>query len=123
MTYTPKFTEDFVRTPVRHMMNRRKNQILTSVIISTVQKPGKVDSVSYAYDLEAFYMPEEMQKDCFVLTFDEDCNVIAGDWFKEGEIDKIPSASNNPADRFIFDKCLDMYDAFIEKLKNEDCLA
>lgn len=120
MSYIPKFIEDFVRPPARHAINQRRNQVLTSVIISTIQKPGKVESVNYAFDLEAFHMAEDMQKDCFVLTFDENANIVAGDWFKESEIIKIPSVSENPADRFIFDKCLENYEAFIEKLKVED---
>lgn len=35
MTYSPKYTEDFVKVPKSHLINNYKDTILTSVIIST----------------------------------------------------------------------------------------
>lgn len=120
MTYYPKYVEDFVKTPKEHIREEISNKdILTSVIISTVQKPAKVEHTHYACDLDIFYMPTDMQKSCFVITFDQDTNVIAGGWFKEHELTKISSVSEDEKDRLIFDKCLEQYEMFLEKLRNE----
>jgi hypothetical protein len=119
MTYIPKYTEDFVKTPSSHLLNKQENRILTSVIVSTIQKPGKMESTPYAFDLSVFSMPQDMQKWCFVLTFDEDSNIIAGSWFSEYEITKISPISNDSNEKFVFDKCLERYETFMEKLKIE----
>jgi hypothetical protein len=119
MTYIPKHIEDFVKTPVGHLLDRHEIRILTSVIISTIQKPGKMESTPYAFDLNVFSMPQDMQKWCFVLTFDENSNVVAGSWFSEHEITKISPISQDSNEKFVFDKCLERYEAFMEKLKIE----
>jgi len=120
MTYYPKYVEDFVKTPKEHIRENLNNKvILTSVIISTVQKPAKVEHTNYACDLECFYMPTDMQKSCFVITFDEDMNVVAGNWFKEHELTKISCISKDEKDELIFRQCLERYEGFLEKLKNE----
>lgn len=119
MSYYPKYVEDFVKTPSTHLTDNYKDSMLTSVIISTIQKPSKIESTNYAFDLEVFFMPYEMEKSCFVMTFDEESNIVNGSWFKEHEINKISPNSNKPGERFIFDKCLERYEAFIEKLNCE----
>ena len=117
MSYTPKYVEDFVKVPSSHIKD--KNSILTSVIVSTIQKPSKIESTNYAFDLEKFFMPHEMEKSCFVITFDENSNIIDGGWFKENELIKISSISNNDNEKFLFDKCLENYELFVEKLNVE----
>ena len=119
MTYYPKFVEDFVKTPSEHIREDVKDTVLTSVIISTFQKPAKVEHTNYACDLDIFYLPADIQKNCFVITFDEHNNVVSGNWFKEHELIKISSVSNNENEEFIFSKCLARYESFLEKLKNE----
>jgi hypothetical protein len=119
MTYNPKYVEDFVKVPNSHLTNNYKDVILTSVIISTIQQPSKIESTNYAYDLEMFGMPKEMQKQCFVITFDENMNTVNGGWFFEGDLVKISPISEDQNERFIFEKCLNSYELFLEKLKVE----
>lgn len=119
MTYSQKYTEDFVKVPNSHLTNNYKDTILTSVIISTIQKPSKIESTHYAYDLHIFNMPREMQKQCFVITFDDSMNVVNGGWFYEDDLIKISPTSEDQNEKFIFDKCLKAYEMFIERLNIE----